>query len=108
MTTAERTLWFAIRDRRLGGFKIRRQVSLGPYLVDFLCVEARLVIELDGGQHDPELDAVRTAAIAAAGYDVLRFWNNEVLANLPGVPTVLLDMVRQRALTQPSPGRRGL
>ena len=107
-TTAERTLWFAVRDRRLDGFKIRRQVSVGAYVVDFLCVEARLVIELDGGQHTPEIDAERTNAIQASGYDILRFWNNDILGNLDGVLTVLLCTLRARALTQPSPRGRGL
>ena len=106
-TTAERTLWFAIRDRRLGGFKIRRQVSIDAYVLDFLCVEARLVIELDGGQHEPALDADRTATIEAAGYAIIRFWNNEVLGNLDGALTVLLGALRARALTLPSLGGRG-
>ena len=107
MTTAERALCFEIRDRRLDGFKVRRQVSVGPYVVDFLCVEAKLVIELDGGQHEAEIDAVRTASIQACGYDIIRFWNNEVLGNLDGVPTALLGTLRTRALTLPSPRGRG-
>ena len=107
MTDAERKLWFAIRDRRLEGFKVRRQVSVGPYIVDFLCVEARLVIEVNGGQHGAELVATRTAAIQAAGYVILRFWNNDVLSHLDGVLTTLLATLRERSLTQPPPRGRG-
>ena len=96
MTDAERTFWFAVRNRRLGGFKIRRQVSVGAYIVDFLCVEARLAIELDGGQHTEDVDATRTAAIRASGYDIIRFWNPDILANPAGVLTILLDTLQAR------------
>ena len=108
MTMAERKLWFAVRDRRLDGFKFRRQVSVGPYIADFVCVEAKLVIEVDGGQHTPERDVHRTAAIEAFGYEVMRFWNNEVTGNFEAVLTVLVDRLRARTLTQPSPRGRGL
>jgi adenine-specific DNA-methyltransferase len=85
MTDVERTLWFAVRDRRLGGFKFRRQATIGTYVVDFLCVEAWLVVELDGGQHNQERDARRTRFIEERGYRVIRFWNNEVIETLEGV-----------------------
>jgi adenine-specific DNA-methyltransferase len=85
LTDAERKLWYALRDRRFAGFKFRRQVEIEPYIVDFLCIAALLVIEVDGGQHDEELDAERTAFLEARGYRVIRFWNNEVLGNLDGV-----------------------
>ncbi len=109
-TNAERTMWFALRDRRLAGFKFRRQVSVGPYVVDFLCVEARLVVELDGGQHETGLDAGREQAIRALGFGVVRFWNNEIGSNLEGVLAHLLRTLEARAaaLTQPSPRGRGL
>ena len=97
-----------MRDRRLGGFKFRRQASIGSYIVDFLCVEARLVVEIDGGQHTPELDAKRTAWIEAQGFQIVRFWNNDVLSNLDGVLVILLERLRAAPLTQPSPGGRGL
>lgn len=103
MTRAERALWHAIRDRRLGGYKIRRQVQLGPFIVDFLCAEARLVTEIDGGQHTDERDSGRTAFIQNAGYTVVRFWNNEVNDNLPGVLLTLLERLGAKALTLPSP-----
>lgn len=85
MTDVERKLWLAVRDRRLDGFKFRRQATVGPFIVDFLCVEARLVVELDGGQHDEATDAPRTAYLEAQGFLVLRFWNNEVIESFAGV-----------------------
>jgi len=85
MTDAERKLWLTLRDRRLDGFKFRRQSTVGLYVVDFLCVEARLIVEVDGGQHSETVDAVRTRYLEERGYSVLRFWNNEVLENLEGV-----------------------
>jgi len=87
MTDAERKLWAALRDRRLGGIKFRRQHPLGPYVLDFFSEAHKLVIEVDGGQHtaDADRDAKRTGWLNAHGCRVLRFWNNEVLANLPGV-----------------------
>ena len=108
MTVAKRKLWFAVRDRRLDGFKFRRQVSVGPFIADFVCVEAKLVIEVDGGQHTPERDVFRTATIEGFGYEVIRFWNNEVADHFDAVLTILPDRLRARALTQPSPRGRGL
>ena len=90
MTDAERKLWFALRDRRFAHFKFRRQVSLGPFVADFVCFEARLVIEVDGGQHSESLtDKRRDHWFAANKFRVLRFWNNEVLSNLDGVASVI-------------------
>jgi very-short-patch-repair endonuclease len=92
MTDAERKLWFALRDRRLAAFKFRRQVPLGLYVVDFLCYQSRLVIEVDGGQHaDSARDTRRDAGLAVNDFRVLRFWNNDVLSNIEGVLTVVLD-----------------
>ena len=85
MTDVERRFWSAVRDRRLEGFKFRRQATIGRYVVDFLCVEARLIVELDGGQHDVARDAVRTAFLEGEGYRVLRFWNSDVVENFEGV-----------------------
>jgi len=87
MTEAERLLWRALRDRQLAGFKFRRQHPVRPYVVDFVCIERKLVVEIDGGQHAQQAarDMVRTTAIQAKGYRVIRFWNNEVLENLEGV-----------------------
>ncbi len=93
MTDAERKLWSALRDRQIDGLKFRRQHPIGPYVLDFLCEERRLAVELDGGQHTAEKDAARTAWLADHGVRVIRFWNNDVLTNLPGV----VEMIRQEA-----------
>ena len=90
MTDAENRMWYQLRGRRLGGYKFKRQWSLGRYVVDFCCIERRLVVELDGGQHSQERDAARTAELENLGYRVIRFWNNDVLGNLDGVLAALL------------------
>lgn len=91
MTDAERSVWFALRDRRFAGWKFRRQVPFDQYILDFVCFDARLVIEVDGGQHDErtEYDARRSAHLEKSGFRVLRFWNNEVLQNLDGILTMI-------------------
>jgi very-short-patch-repair endonuclease len=95
MTDAERKLWYAVRARRLARLGFRRQVPIGPFIVDFFCPEHRLIIELDGSQHGTDealrYDAERTEWLAANGYRVMRFWNREVLTNLDGVPTAILE-----------------
>jgi very-short-patch-repair endonuclease len=92
MTDAERKLWFALRDRRFAGFKFRRQVPIGPFIADFVCFEARLVIEVDGGQHaDSIQDQRRDRWFAANKFRVMRFWNNEVRSNLEGVMSLLAE-----------------
>ena len=95
-TDAERTLWFRLRDRRVQGLKFRRQAPIASYIVDFCCESARLIVELDGGQHAERSgeDAKRTAALEARGYLVLRFWNNDVLKNIDGVVESILDTLR--------------
>ena len=90
MTDAEARMWHSLRNRQLDGHKFKRQWSLGPYIVDFCCIERRLVVEMDGGQHSPEADAARTAKLEALGYRVVRFWNNDVHENLEGVLRSLL------------------
>jgi very-short-patch-repair endonuclease len=95
LTDAERKLWYALRDRRFAGAKFRRQVPVGPYVADFLCYEARLVIEVDGGQHaESASDRRRDRWFADNDFRVLRFWNNDVLSNLEGVVTVVADALR--------------
>jgi very-short-patch-repair endonuclease len=88
-TDVERKLWFALRDRQFHGFKFRRQQPIGPYVVDFVCFEAKLVIELDGEQHGDAAhdayDRARTERLAADGFRVIRFWNNEMSENFDGV-----------------------
>jgi len=85
-TDAEGALWYRLRSRRLSGHKFVRQEPIGPYTVDFICREARLVVEVDGGQHaDNARDAVRDRWLAEQNYRILRFWNNDVLKNMSGV-----------------------
>ncbi len=97
-------MWRALRDRQLAGHKFRRQHPLLPgVIVDFACVANRLVVEADGGQHDPATDAARTARIQAAGWRIVRFWNNEILANPEGVVLAILTALGE----QPRRDRRG-
>jgi very-short-patch-repair endonuclease len=101
MTDAERKLWSILRDSQLDGAKFRRQQPIGPFIGDFVCQSARLIIEADGGQHaQSESDARRTAFLRSKGYRVLRFWNNDVLENLEGVAEAILA-----ALSIPHPAR---
>ena len=88
MTPAERKLWRALRAVRPNAH-FRHQVPFGPYYADFASHAARLVIEVDGGQHTPQRDAARTRFLEREGYRVLRFWNNEVIENLDGVLAVI-------------------
>ena len=101
MTDAEHRLWYHLRGHRFEGAKFKRQKPIGPFIVDFVCLECRLVIELDGGQHadDVAYDQRRDAWLAANGYRVLRFWNNEVMQNLPGV----LERVRETLVATDAP-----
>lgn len=91
-TEAETRLWHHLRDRRLAGCKFRRQVPLGPYFADFACVEKRLIVELDGGQHAEQLarDAQRSAFLQQQGFIVLRFWNDQVLREIDAVMQEIL------------------
>lgn len=88
-TDVERRLWSRLRNRQLDGFKFKRQVPKGPYVVDFCCAEARLIVELDGDQHafdeNQKHDAERTRYLNESGYRVLRFWNIDVRENIDGV-----------------------
>ncbi len=97
MTDAERLLWLHLRARRLNGHKFRRQYPLGRYVVDFLHLAARLVIELDGGQHNESLhDKNRDAWLRAQGFEVIRFWNNEVLLETTEVLSAICAAVERR------------
>ena len=100
-TDAESVLWFALREK-LAGTKFRRQVPFGTYFADFACHGAKLIVEVDGGQHNADRDAIRTEFLNGEGYRVLRFWNNDVLQNLDGV----LEMIAA-ALPSPLVGEGG-
>ena len=104
-TDAERLLWFHLRDRRLG-VKFRRQQPLGTYVVDFLSVDARLIVELDGSQHQQDVDADRTCFLERRGFRVLRFWNHDALVRTESVLEVILANVAPHP--NPSPEGEGL
>ena len=110
MTDAERVLWREVRAHRFAGFKFKRQEPLGLYVVDFVCYEAKLIVELDGGQHanQQEADAERTRWLESRGFRVVRFWNNDVLANIAGVMHEIKKMLNsspndQERFGTPSP-----
>jgi len=109
-TNAERKLWFLLRDRRLAGFKFRRQHPVGPFIVDFCCTEARVIVELDGGHHalTHDSDMARSGYLTGQGYRVLRFWNNEVLGNTSGALERIVEALkRDRQRPSPCPLPRG-
>ena len=93
MTEAEKELWHLLRSRQTKRYRFRRQVPIGRFIADFVCHEARLIVEIDGGQHDrlSELEVSRTRFLEREGYRVLRFWNNEVLDNPEGVQAVIAE-----------------
>ena len=97
MTNAECTLWRILRQRQLDGLRFRRQVPIGRHIADFVCHEAKLIIEVDGGQHDrqSEPEIRRTDFLRRQGFRILRFWNNDVLANPQGVRETIADDVRR-------------
>lgn len=99
-TEAEDRFWQAVRNRQLDGHKFRFQHSLYPFVVDFACVEALLIVELNGGQHSEGRDASCTRALKSMGFEVLRFWNNEILENLEGMLVAVHAALIQR---RPSP-----
>lgn len=108
LTDAEQLLWRHLRMRQMGGCKFRRQHPLGRYILDFVCLEAALVVEVDGGQHaeNEEQDLLRTMFLSQQGLHVLRFWNNDVLKDIESVKQVIwnaLGKVSTEPPSQPSP-----
>ncbi len=98
MTDAERALWRLLRDRRMDGWRFRRQEQIDRFIVDFVCFEARLIIEVDGGQHyESESDRTRDAYLQSQGFRVLRLWNTDVLANRDGVYQIILTALARCA-----------
>ena len=105
-TDVERLLWNYLRDRQLDSFKFKRQQPLGNFIVDFICFERKLIVELDGGQHaeDMEADLIRTRWLASQGFQVIRFWNNDVLQNIDGVWQVISEHLKRNSrIFQDSP-----
>lgn len=99
-TDAERKIWQQLRSRNLNGAKFRRQHPVGPYVVDFICINEKLIIELDGSQHQQQVayDAQRTEFLEQSGHRVMRFWDNDVLLNTENVMLAIYD-----ALVAPHP-----
>ena len=110
-TDTEQLLWRHPRTKHMGGLKFRRQQPIGPYIVDFVCFEKKIIIELDGGQHslpaEMENDSKRTHWFEAQGYQVLRFWDNEVFANIQGVLEVIGAHCLNHPPLNPLPSREG-
>ena len=100
-TDAEKLLWRHLRNRQIANSKFRRQHEIGSYIVDFICIEQLLIIEIDGGQHAEQItyDAKRTAYLETQGYNVIRFWNNDVINDMDAV----LNKIYEILLNQPSP-----
>lgn len=101
LTPAERRMWHMLRSAQLEGLKFRRQHPVGPFIADFACLAIKLVVEIDGGQHNESIsDAGRDAYMQAHGWNILRFWNNDVLKNTQGVLISIIRVCKQRV---PSP-----
>ena len=107
LTEAEARLWPRLRRRQLDGCRFRRQAPIGPYVADFVCYEARLIVELDGGQHAErsEDESRRTAWLESQGFRVLRFWNTDVFGNLDGVVDAIRSALGDAPPPHPSPTR---
>jgi len=99
-TDAETALWRRLRGRQIAGVKFRRQAPIGPYIVDFISYDPRIVVELDGGQHAEPVHGVRDAArdrwLRTQGFAILRFWDSDVLANIEAVLSAILAAVERR------------
>jgi very-short-patch-repair endonuclease len=112
-TPAERVLWLKLRNKQFEGVKFRRQQPLGSYIVDFVSFDNKLVIEIDGGQHNEdstiEIDRARTDWLKSQGFQVIRFWNNEILENLEGVLIKIKETLEKNdpsSKSSPTEGRR--
>ena len=111
-TEAERLLWYRLRPRQVDHHRFRRQVPLGPYIVDFACLSARLIIELDGSQHNEDEnaahDATRTTWLNTQGFRVLRFWNVDVFQSMDGVWDTIAAALAESCITPlPTLPRKG-
>ena len=108
MTDAERKLWQCLRGSRLGDLKFRRQHPIPPYVADFCCVERKLIVELDGSQHSPIIDAARTRYLETQGWHILRFWDHDVLRDTEAVADAIWTFAANpNPHPNPSPDGRG-
>ncbi|ODB84881.1 DNA (cytosine-5-)-methyltransferase [Candidatus Thiodiazotropha endoloripes] len=108
MTDAERVLWKHLRAHRLSGQKFRRQQPVGPYIVDFIHFSEKLIIECDGGQHNQSsTDRKRDAWLSQQGFQILRFWNHDILNNTESVLTEILSLLPPSPLAGEGSGERG-
>jgi very-short-patch-repair endonuclease len=109
MADAERKLWQYLRAGRFDGIKFRRQHPIPPYIADFCCVSARLIIELDGSQHSNEVDAARVRYLESQGWRILRFWDNDALIQTEAVLDAIWNAISNRTLSPtPLPTGEGL
>ena len=108
-TDAERVLWNHLRAHRMAGYKFRRQVVIEPYIVDFVCLKARLIVEADGGHHleQAEEDLKRSVFLESLGYKVMRFWNDEILGDIDAVLESIHRYLIEAPSPRPSPWGRG-
>ncbi|MGH7890390.1 MAG: endonuclease domain-containing protein [Thermodesulfobacteriota bacterium] len=108
-TESEQMLWKHLRLRQLGGYKFRRQQPLGPYFVDFVCLEKRLIVEVDGGQHSEQIayDSERSGWLEAQEFPIVRFWNNEVLKEIEVVKEVIAEALGCRFTPHLNPPPQG-
>ena len=111
LTPAERKLWQHIRLRQLSGHKFRRQQPIEPYIVDSVCLEKRLAIEVDGGHHSGEAqeanDRERLAWLESQGFRVIRFWNNEIINNIEGVVAIIMNALEETTPSLALPRKGG-
>ena len=108
LTDAERKLWARLRGRQIQNFKFRRQHPIPPFVADFCCLERRLIVELDGSQHSDSVDAGRTALFEQQGWQVVRFWNNDVVWRIDAVLEAIVHILSSPyPHPNPSPGGRG-
>ena len=98
-TEAEKFMWRYLKSRQLEGLKFRRQEPIGNYVVDFVCYEKKIIVEIDGGQHCVERDGNRDRWLESQNFKILRFWNTEVLKNSQGV----WEVIRKNCLSCDSP-----
>ncbi len=110
-TEAEKTLWLKLRNRQLDGVKFRRQQPIGSYIVDFISFDKKLIIEIDGGQHNElhtiERDKQRTKWLESEGFHVMRFWNNDVLLNIEGVLLRINEVLGMESHPHPTLSHQG-